>query len=101
MRSAVLAVLQLAESHLAKKATGGEAGQNLRKTIDTAARSEPVRLPAPEKTESDMEWEQLESVLAVRAALAEQVDVIGMQNLVRAYQHVRHGRQKIALQVSG
>lgn len=36
------------------------------------------------------EWERHESVRAVRAALAEQVDVIGMQNLVRAYQHVRH-----------
>lgn len=39
---------------------------------------------------SNVEWEQLESVLALRSALAEQVDVIGMQNLIRAYQHVRH-----------
>jgi hypothetical protein len=37
----------------------------------------------------DMEWEQLDSILEVRAQLAEQVDCIGMQNLVRAYQNVR------------
>jgi hypothetical protein len=42
------------------------------------------------KTKSDLEWEQLEGVLKVRAKLAEQVDCIGMQNLVRAYQNVRH-----------
>lgn len=45
---------------------------------------------ATEKTQSDREWEQLESVLEVRARLAEQVDCIGMENLVRAYQDVRH-----------
>jgi hypothetical protein len=44
----------------------------------------------PDKTRSDLEWEQLEGVLQVRARLAEQVDCIGMQNLVRAYQNVRH-----------
>jgi uncharacterized protein YbjT (DUF2867 family) len=44
----------------------------------------------PEKTRSDSEWDQLEGVLQVRAKLAEQVDCIGMQNLVRAYQNVRH-----------
>lgn len=44
----------------------------------------------PAKTKSDLEWEQLEGVLQVRAKLAEQVDCIGMQNLVRAYQNVRH-----------
>jgi len=44
----------------------------------------------PAKTKSDLEWEQLEGVLQVRAKLAEQVDLIGMQNLVRAYQNVRH-----------
>ena len=43
-----------------------------------------------EEVASDMEWEQLNSVLAVRAQLAEQVDFVGMQNLVRAYQNVRH-----------
>lgn len=43
-----------------------------------------------EKTHSDREWEQLESVLELRARLAEQVDCVGMQNLVRAYQDVRH-----------
>jgi hypothetical protein len=37
----------------------------------------------------DMEWEQLDSILEVRAQLAEQVDYIGMLNLVRAYQNVR------------
>ena len=38
----------------------------------------------------DMEWEQLDSILELRAQLAEQVDYIGMQNLVTAYQNVRH-----------
>ena len=38
----------------------------------------------------DMEWEKLNSVLEVRAQLAEQVDCIGMQNLVTAYQNVRY-----------
>lgn len=41
-------------------------------------------------SKSDLEWEQLSSILEVRAQLAEQVDYIGMQNLVRAYQNVRH-----------
>ena len=44
----------------------------------------------PDKTKSDLEWGELEGVLQVRAKLAEQVDCIGMQNLVRAYQNVRH-----------
>jgi NAD(P)H-binding len=35
-------------------------------------------------------WERLESVLEVRAKLAEHVDYVGMQNLVRAYQNVRY-----------
>jgi hypothetical protein len=48
------------------------------------------RITEAEKTQSDREWEQLESVLEVRARLAEQVDCVGMQNLVRAYQDVRH-----------
>ncbi len=43
-----------------------------------------------EVSQNDMEWEQLSSILEVRAQLAEQVDCIGMQNLVRAYQNVRH-----------
>ena len=37
-----------------------------------------------------LEWEQLGSILELRAQLAEQVDLVGMQNLVRAYQNVRH-----------
>jgi len=41
-------------------------------------------------TKSNREWEQLASILEVRAKLAEQVDCIGVQNLVRAYQNVRH-----------
>jgi hypothetical protein len=37
-----------------------------------------------------MEWEQLDSILEVRAQLAEQVDYsIGMQNLLKAYKNVR------------
>lgn len=36
------------------------------------------------------DWEKLTSVLDVRSKLAEQVDCIGMQNLVAAYQNVRH-----------
>jgi hypothetical protein len=43
-----------------------------------------------EATGNDVEWEQLSPILEVRAQLAEQVDSIGMQNLVRAYQNVRH-----------
>ena len=39
---------------------------------------------------NDLEWEQLSSVLEVRSELAEQVDCIGMKNLVSAYQNVRH-----------
>jgi uncharacterized protein YbjT (DUF2867 family) len=37
----------------------------------------------------DIEWEQLSNMLEVRAQLAEQVDYIGMKNLVSAYQNVR------------
>ena len=39
---------------------------------------------------SNLEWEQMTSVLEVRSELAEQVDCIGMKNLVTAYQNVRH-----------
>ena len=39
---------------------------------------------------SDEAWERLDSVLQLRAELAEQVDCIGMKNVVTAYQHVRH-----------
>ena len=39
---------------------------------------------------NDLEWEQLASVLEVRSELAEQVDCVGMKNLVSAYQNVRH-----------
>ena len=39
---------------------------------------------------NDEDWEKLSSVLDVRSQLAEQVDCIGMQNLVAAYQNVRH-----------
>ena len=39
---------------------------------------------------SDEAWERLDSVLQVRAELAEQVDCVGMKNIVSAYQHVRH-----------
>ena len=36
------------------------------------------------------EWNRLESVMEVRSRLAEQVDAIGMANLIHAYQNVRH-----------
>jgi uncharacterized protein YbjT (DUF2867 family) len=42
-----------------------------------------------ESLKSDLEWEHMESVLGLRAKLAEQVDCIGMQHLIRAYQNVR------------
>ena len=42
-----------------------------------------------EINESDTAWERLEAVLDERAKMAEQVDYVGMQNLVRAYQNVR------------
>jgi hypothetical protein len=38
---------------------------------------------------SNSEWEQMAGVLEVRAQLAKQVDEVGMQNLVTAYQNVR------------
>ncbi|KAG7346910.1 NADPH-binding protein [Nitzschia inconspicua] len=41
-------------------------------------------------TAENLEWEQLASVLEVRAELAEQVDLVGMQNVVSAYQNIRH-----------
>jgi uncharacterized protein YbjT (DUF2867 family) len=44
----------------------------------------------PHTTSANLEWEQLSSVLEVRSELAEQVDFVGMQNLVSAYQNVRH-----------
>jgi hypothetical protein len=44
----------------------------------------------PQTTAENLQWEQLTSVLEVRAELAEQVDFVGMQNLVSAYQNVRH-----------
>eukprot|EP00977_Amphora_coffeiformis_P012681 scaffold3199_cov165-Amphora_coffeaeformis.AAC.4 len=40
--------------------------------------------------EDDAAWERLDSVLQLRAELAEQVDCIGMKNVITAYQHVRH-----------
>jgi hypothetical protein len=46
-------------------------------------------IPSETKVASDLEWERLESVMELRSKLAEQVDCIGMQNLVRAYQNVR------------
>lgn len=42
------------------------------------------------KSQTDLEWEKLSTMLQMRAQLAEQVDCIGMKNLVRAYQNVRH-----------
>ena len=36
------------------------------------------------------DWNRLESVLEVRSKLAEQVDAIGMANIIHAYQNVRH-----------
>jgi uncharacterized protein YbjT (DUF2867 family) len=45
---------------------------------------------AANTAKSDLEWEQLASVLEVRSELAEQVDCVGMKNLVSAYQNVRH-----------
>jgi uncharacterized protein YbjT (DUF2867 family) len=44
----------------------------------------------PQTPAENMEWEQLTSVLEVRAELAEQVDFVGMKNLVSAYQNVRY-----------
>jgi NAD(P)H-binding len=49
------------------------------------------KIVSSQKAESsDAAWERLESVLEVRAKLAEHVDYLGMQNLVRAYQNVRY-----------
>jgi hypothetical protein len=51
--------------------------------------SEAVTVQSDESS-SDEAWERLDSILQVRAQLAEQVDCIGMKNAVTAYQHVRH-----------
>lgn len=40
--------------------------------------------------QSDEEWQRMQSVMEVRSRLAEQIDLVGMQNLIRAYQNVRH-----------
>lgn len=45
---------------------------------------------ADKGTASDREWEQMESVLEVRAQLAKQVDLIGLNNIVQAFLNVRH-----------
>ncbi|KAL3938669.1 MAG: hypothetical protein SGBAC_006460 [Bacillariaceae sp.] len=45
---------------------------------------------AEDPSADDLQWQQLKSVLDVRSQLAEQVDCIGMQNLVTAYQNVRY-----------
>ena len=37
-----------------------------------------------------LDWQKAESIMKVRAQLAQQIDCNGMQNLVRAYQNVRH-----------
>jgi len=76
--------------------------ENLRNDVGSSSSStgDGARLPVEkrkqrteesnqEKTRSDMEWEQLESVLEVRARMAEQVDLIGMKNLIETYQRVR------------
>eukprot|EP00978_Attheya_sp_CCMP212_P016222 scaffold42286_cov51-Attheya_sp.AAC.7 len=39
---------------------------------------------------ADLDWDKVETVMEMRARLAEQVDCIGMQHLVRAYQDVRY-----------
>ena len=37
-----------------------------------------------EATANDLDWQEMDSILQLRAELAEQVDCIGMQNVVRA-----------------
>lgn len=44
----------------------------------------------PHTTAENLEWEQLTGVLEVRAELAEQIDLVGMQNVISAYQNIRH-----------
>jgi NAD(P)H-binding len=51
---------------------------------------EPNHANPPSTTAENLEWEQLESVLEVRAELAKQVDFVGIQNVISAYQNVRH-----------
>eukprot|EP00536_Pseudo-nitzschia_multiseries_P012593 jgi/Psemu1/244699/estExt_Genewise1.C_4900034 len=59
--------------------------RKFRKIINKNQNGETTKTPM-----NDKEWEQLESVLAVRSELAEQIDCVGMKNLVSAYQNVRH-----------
>ena len=49
-----------------------------------------VNVDEQQEESSDEAWERLDSVLQLRAEMAEQVDCIGMKNAVTAYQHVRH-----------
>jgi NAD(P)H-binding len=64
--------------------------ENLGTSTSTSATTTRTTTNDDTTTNNNNEWEQLESVLDVRAKLAEQVDCIGIQNLVRAYQDVRH-----------
>ena len=61
-------------------------------TLDQSENSPSLALASSKTTDgvSNVEWEQLDSVLQVRAQLAEQVDLIGLKNLLQAFQNVRH-----------
>ena len=62
----------------------------MKENLDTHQTLDAKDEEANNKSTSDAEWEQLESVLEVRAQLAEQVDCVGLKNLVQAFQNVRH-----------
>jgi len=63
--------------------------ENMPDSKDDVAVTAPDEASNDEKVSSNAEWERLASVLELRSKLAEQVDCVGMENLVRAYQNVR------------
>ena len=78
------------KENLAKSDNGGEDGilhsgaEKIRDRQDDAVLKE-LTGGADEE-----EWQRIRSVLEVRSRLAEQIDFVGMKNLILAYQNVRH-----------
>lgn len=65
-------------------------GEKVLGEIDSSEQHSKRKSEVYNENNTNMEWERLESIIQVRAKLAEQVDFVGMQNLVKAYQNVRH-----------
>jgi len=64
---------------------------NFQKKFETYVDENLIKQKSKVKEEEEaIDWKRVEQIVSVRAKLAEQIDYIGMQNLVRAYQNVRH-----------